>query len=564
MITDKNIFPKKQPVPVLPLLAALFFLFSCGENKPEHIAEDKLEDSEKQKMVTDDIRLLLEGNTNEGILKIDSMVLFPGEELVALYEKNEFTPYWSENGKMNQQSTLMLSALDSAWYYGFDPEWYFQSAIIKQLSSAEKDENFVTKSKSLATADILLTNAYMMHAVHLAKGFIDTSGMMRKAWKVDSVKIDFHQCITTEEKDFLKILYSFQPANIEYRQLQFALSKFVRTNELWKDEFEIPESKKDSVGYWTMAKEVLLKMKYLDTATVKVDSMVTKAYVKFQELHAIDPDAKAGRHSRSSLSKSNYERFLQAALALEKWRWKKLTAELFFRVNIPSYELIITRNDSILRKHRVITGAPDTKTPEFSAKIKWITLHPYWHLPHSISSTEFLWAAQRDSTYVRRNGYNVFNIDKSQATTSEINWKKYSQNYFPFKVRQNGGYGNSLGLIVFHFPNKYDVYMHDTPTKYLFKRSVRAFSHGCMRLENPFSLGEFVMKNDRPKDTINADTLKNWALRGYEQRLVLKKQIPINVDYITTTADSAGNIFFHLDIYGRDEKYMELLKAMDR
>lgn len=561
MITDKKITNKNQPVSVIPLLAALFFLFSCSSD-PAHIAEEELDNGEKQKMVSDGISSLLDEGLQDDILKIDSLVLFSGKDLISLYEKNEFQPFWSNNGEWNRNSALMLSALDSAWYYGFDPDWYFQYYITSTIETAEKDENFVTKSKSLATADILLTNSYMLHSVHLAKGFIDTSGMMRKAWKVDSVKIDFEAGINASEEDFLKTLYSFQPANIEYRQLQSALSKFVRNNELWKDKFEIPESKKDSVGYWSVAKEILLKMNYLDTATVKIDSMVTKAYLRFQELHAIDPDAKAGRHSRASLAKSNYDRFLQAALALEKWRWKKIPAELLFRVNIPSYELVITRNDSILRKHRVITGAPDTKTPELTAKIKWITLHPYWHLPHSISSTEFLWSAQKDTSYAKRNGYQVFDRSNTAVNIADVNWKKLSRDYFPYKVRQNGGYGNSLGLIVFHFPNKYDVYMHDTPGKYLFKRSVRAFSHGCMRLENPFSLGEFVMKIDRPNETITADTLKKWALRGYEQRLTLKKQIPINVDYITTTADSAGNIFFHLDIYGRDEKYMELLKAM--
>jgi len=563
LITDKKIIYLNQPVSVYPLLAALFFLLSCSSD-PTHIAEEDLDNGEKQKMVSDDISKLLDEGLQEDILKIDSLVLFSGKELITLYGKNEFQPLWSKDGELNKQSALMLSALDSAWYYGFDPGWYFNDYITSTLESAEKDENFVTKSKSLATADILLTNSYMLHSVHLAKGFIDTSGMMRKAWKIDSVKIDFYPEITTDENEFLKTLYSHQPSNIEYRQLQSALSKFVRNNELWKDKFEIPESKKDSAGYWSAAKEILIKMNYLDTGTVKVDSLVTKAYIRFQELHAIDPDAKAGKHSRAGLAKSNYERFLQAALALEKWRWKKIPAELLFRVNIPSYELVITRNDSILRKHRIITGAPDTKTPEFTAKIKWITLHPYWHLPHSISSTEFLWSAQKDTTYAKRNGYQVFDRSNNPVKTSDVDWKKHSKNNFPYKVRQNGGYGNSLGLIVFHFPNKYDVYMHDTPGKYLFKRSVRAFSHGCMRLENPFSLGEFVMKTDRPNDTITADTLKNWALRGYEQRLNLKKQIPINVDYITTTADSAGNIFFHLDIYGRDEKYMEFLRAMSR
>ena len=101
--------------------------------------------------------------------------------------------------------------------------------------------------------------------------------------------------------------------------------------------------------------------------------------------------------------------------------------------------------------------------------------------------------------------------------------------------------------------------MHDTPSKYFFKKSTRAFSHGCMRLNEPFKIAEILMKNEKPKDTITADTLKKWALRGYEQRINLKKQVPVEVDYISVSGNSAGKIIFHLDIYKRDEKYIPLI-----
>jgi murein L,D-transpeptidase YcbB/YkuD len=114
---------------------------------------------------------------------------------------------------------------------------------------------------------------------------------------------------------------------------------------------------------------------------------------------------------------------------------------------------------------------------------------------------------------------------------------------------------------VFWFPNKYDVYLHDTPMKPLFKRDVRPFSHGCMRLQDPFRLGELVWEQQWPKDTVTADTLRNWALKAEsEVRYGLKKYIPIEVDYITSTADSLGNIFFHYDVYGRDEKYFAIIR----
>jgi L,D-transpeptidase YcbB len=559
LITDKSANLKKRFAQLAWLTAIFIFTSSCSNRRStEFVAEASLSVEEKLKMQQESLKEIF----SEGDVIIDSIPV-ESSYLSEFYAARDNALFWSNEVDTNHKGSCMIHILDSAWSYGLNPEWYHLSKIRSLIDSARKDDNYVSKAKFLAKSDILLSNAYFTFFTDLSAGFIDTASMDIR-WKKDSLNFDLRKYLEeSTDENFVERIYAYQPKHGEYVLLQKALSKYWRSTELWDDHYEIGDYKKDTVAFWNGAKAVFIRMKLLDTLTVQNDSLVREAMKKFQVLHAIDVDGKLGRQSFISLKKSNYDRFLQAALAMEKLRWKKRTKDFQFYVNIPAYRLTLIRNDSALVYFRVVVGTPEHKTPEFSAKLRYISLHPYWHLPHSIASKEFLPAAKRDTNYANKNSYKVFDLKNNRVPLSEVNWSKLGTDYFPYRVRQEGGYGNSLGLIVFYFPNKYDVYMHDTPAKYLFSRSVRAFSHGCMRVQEPFKVGEWVMKNDRPRDTINADTLKRMALMGYEQRLNLKKTIPIEVDYITTTADSSGQIYFHLDIYGRDEKYLEVIRRRE-
>jgi murein L,D-transpeptidase YcbB/YkuD len=540
--------------------AALLFLFlRCGNSEPGFVAEDSLTDQEKEQMLHDELRGLFSAGNDA--LYIDSMLCLSTAELRRFYEAREFRPFWVDLHAANDLGKNMLGFLDSAWAYGFDPDWFFYGAMRARLDSASNTENYVLQSKYLAQADVLLSNAFFLQTVFIAEGFIDTASM-GVALKRDSIPLDLVKYLqeTTSENLTARIT-AYEPDFIEYRLMRKALSRWSAASSKWKDEFSIPESKKDSVGFWTEAKKVLLKMELLDTATVKVDSLVVNALKNLQAAHKLDIDGKPGKQSKWVLETSNYERFLMAALAMEKWRWKNRTMDFQFHINIPSYELHVLRNDSIIYLARVVTGLPDHQTPELRASVRYFTLHPFWNVPHSISTEEILPFVKRDTNYMHKHHYRIFDLKKNPVSIGSVNWKRLSKDYFPYRIRQDGGTWNSLGLIVFWFPNKYDVYLHDTPMKPLFKRDVRPFSHGCMRLQDPFRLGELVWEQQWPKDTVTADTLRNWALKAEsEVRYGLKKYIPIEVDYITSTADSLGNIFFHYDVYGRDEKYFAIIR----
>lgn len=533
--------------------ALLIVLSSCGST--EKIDEKTLSNQERSEIISREIKSLLIGKS--GSFDLENETIITTEYLNKLYSGGQ--PKWYDGNDVSKNGKLFLHLLSNAHYYGLDTTFYHTELIRKTLKKAESEKDFAIKSKQLAIVDILISDGIFLFATHVSKGFLNPE-KAEVVWKKDSLKTDLVKLVIDNngeklKKDILKL----QPRYFEYKDLMIGLKNYLDSNKtLSEEKVEFASIKKDSATCGKQVRSRLIHLKYLSEKDKDIDSMAVKALIKYQEDHSLDNDGKIGSNTLQSLSESEMDKFRRACLAIEKWRWKNRDNEFQFRLNIPEYELTIIRNDSIIHRERAVTGTVVTQTPELKAKIKWITLHPYWHLPYSISSTEFLYSAQRDTAYIKKAGYQVFK-GTERVNTKDVNWKNVSKNNFPYRIRQNGGYGNSLGLIVFHFPNKYDVYMHDTPSKNLFKRSTRAFSHGCMRLNEPFKIGEIVMKNEKPKDTITADTLKKWALRGYEQRINLKIQVPVEVDYISVSGNSVGKIIFHLDIYKRDEKFLPFI-----
>src|SRR5690606_15611907 len=184
-----------------------------------------------------------------------------------------------------------------------------------------------------------------------------------------------------------------------------------------------------------------------------------KALIKFQELNGLKGDCKIGNYTRDALNTSNYERFLMAVMTLERWKIFELNGESnYIFVNVPGYELTYYKNNKATVKHRVVVGAPDTHTPSFSAKLKYLNINPQWHVPYSISSKEILPYLKRDSAYLSSRGYKLYNNDHELVDENSVDWTSVSQNSFNYKIVQNSGSYNSLGILAFMFPNEHAVF----------------------------------------------------------------------------------------------------------
>jgi len=223
-------------------------------------------------------------------------------------------------------------------------------------------------------------------------------------------------------------------------------------------------------------------------------------------------------------------------------------------VNIPEFRLAILRDGREEYTTRVVVGTTKNQTPIFSDTIRHIVVNPYWNVPSSIIRGEIAPAVLRNPGYI--DSQNMDLLYNGQAVSPwQVDWTQVSATNFPFRVRQRPGAGNALGQIKFLFPNKHDVYLHDTPSKSLFSRSYRAFSHGCIRVQNPMEFAEALTANE---PAISRASLE--AMFGPKERWVNpERQIPVHLAYFTLRVGDDGSLRAFGDVYGHNEK---LIAAM--
>ncbi len=514
------------------LILTLFVtLAGCGSNNDVLTAEEiKVSELIKAKF------------EQQGTLAFGSDTLLASTETLKFYKDQNYNPIWTSLTELTPNGDTLFDLIANAYDYGLIPEMFHFSHIKKMRDS------------SLLDAEMLLTNAYFLMATHLQFGCVDSANHTY-VWKKDSLSYAMEdELITIREKGNLKnTLLGHQPTFWDYQQLQKGLAAFLDSFALDTAHFVIPAFKEDSATCYAVTNQALIAHDFLDTSTFKNDSVFLERLRYFQLVNGLKDDAIVGKWTSRALAKSNKERFMQGALALEKWRWKKPYPERYIRVNIPEYALYFVDSSQLKRKHRVVVGAYGTQTPEFHASMRRMVTYPFWHVPYSISSTEILHKAKTDSAYFINRGYKIFK-EGTQVDPKSVDWTAIKQNNFPYKVRQDGGGSNSLGKIKFLFPNIHSIYIHDTPSKRLFANDIRAYSHGCVRVHEPFELAKALVLADQHR--IVPDTLDSLIARRTQRVIELEKPFEVYLEYITATGDSSGAIRFYPDVYGRDEKYL--------
>lgn len=240
---------------------------------------------------------------------------------------------------------------------------------------------------------------------------------------------------------------------------------------------------------------------------------------------------------------------------LERWRTElKELGDRYVWINIPAYQLTVMESGRNVLEARVIVGKTSTPTPALESFIRSISLYPYWNVPRKIAVEELLPSIQRDTSYLRRNNFDVLDKSGLVRNPETIAWKKFNEHNFPFALRQREGTMNSLGIIKFVFENPYAVFLHDTNAKGLFQTKYRALSHGCIRLENPLALARYLVPEAGRIDKL---------IQGKKQfTIVLNRSIPIYIRYLTCEyRDNALNCYD--DVYGLDKPMIKLLYPSD-
>jgi murein L,D-transpeptidase YcbB/YkuD len=278
----------------------------------------------------------------------------------------------------------------------------------------------------------------------------------------------------------------------------------------------------------------------------------------YQSRLNLEPDGVAGRMTLAQLARGPAARVEQLKVNLERWRW--LPADLgtrHLRVNIADFRLEAWNAGQVERVHRVVVGTGYRQTPSFSARMRYVVLNPWWEVPRRLATQDKLPLFQRDPEAFDRGGYALLDPQGQAVDASQVDFSQLSRHRFPFRLRQQPGPSNALGQVKLIFPNKHDVYLHDTPTRGLFARVRRSFSSGCIRVDDVLGLTEWVLAAVGGVDRARLDAL---IASGAEMRVDLAEPLPVHLLYLTVVDNGEGGVRFIDDLYGRDARVLEALE----
>jgi murein L,D-transpeptidase YcbB/YkuD len=274
----------------------------------------------------------------------------------------------------------------------------------------------------------------------------------------------------------------------------------------------------------------------------------------------LDIDGVVGPATLSALNVPTAARVSQIEVNMERWRWlpEDLGRRYVF-VNIANFELDVVEDKREVITMRAIVGRDYRRTPVFSDRMTYLVLSPFWNVPPSLAAQDILPQVRKDPNYLAQKGMRVFEgwgSDTKEIDPLSVDWSSITGKNLRYRFRQDPGPSNSLGRVKFMFPNKFNVYLHDTPSRDLFQKTARAFSSGCIRIENPIELSEYLLQGDPRWDQ---SAILAAIDRRIEQTVNLPEPIPVHLLYWTAWVDAAGIANFREDIYGRDKLVAEAL-----
>ena len=357
------------------------------------------------------------------------------------------------------------------------------------------------------------------------------------------------------------------PKAYHYKALQKVLEQYLNIRETggWEQVMIFRKLKpgKKAKGVYALRERLRATGDYVacdeSNEDNRYDKCLQKAVKQFQARNGLKEDAVVGGVTLKELNKSVDERITTIRLNLDRLKWlNDRASKRHVIINIPDFQLYFEEDGKLIQTMKVITGTPRHPTPIFSDTVETIVLNPYWNVPKSIIQKEMIPKLMRNPNAMARQGIEIragWGKDAQKVSGGSVNWSQYRYSkIMPYRFAQVPGYRNALGKVKFLFPNKFSVYMHDTPTKHLFKKNRRAFSHGCIRLQKPRELlRTFSTFND------NVDFDKSQKiLKGKKNSYIkLQERVPVDVVYLTAWVDYDGKLQFRNDVYKYDEMQLK-------
>jgi murein L,D-transpeptidase YcbB/YkuD len=461
-------------------------------------------------------------------------------KILSFYNQRNYQFAWFFPDGMAEFVPTFLNLQNDYIHYAADSSLY-NHALIVAVDSLSKLKRINPKDSLVIKTELQLTNQFLNYA-SLAYSGNTKLNMQDLDWFIPRKKLDAVSFLDSLVKNKGKNLASYEPVNRQYNLLKKYLLQYhqIRKEDSWP---QLVSSKKlkrgSSDSLVTALKYRLVLLGDLDQtdSSAIFDSSLVSAVKSFQKRVGLKVTGETGPSFFKELNISPIERIHQILINMERIRWMPATPTTdYLLVNIPEFMLHVYEKGQLSFEMNVVVGSEANSTVIFSGTVNQVVFSPYWNVPMSIFKKEVLPGIKRNPNYLAKHN---------------MEWNGSS-------VRQKPGRANSLGLVKFLFPNSYNIYLHDTPSKRLFGESQRAFSHGCIRLSEPRELAEFLLRKD---STWTEEKINKAMHAGKEKYVRLRgtNEVPVYIGYFTAWVDAKGKLNFRKDVYGHDKKMAKRL-----
>ena len=491
-------------------------------------------------------------------------------DLPLFYARRKFQPAWATDASLHNADSL-VAGIHAARRDGLQTEDYHLAKIELLLDALDRDRflGLPPDPDLLVDLDLLLTDAFLVLGSHLLGGRVNPE-TLHAGWLAYNPKADLAGILEAAlaAGQIEAALDRLRPSHTGYADLKAALQQYrdIETRGGW---LSLPENlllHEDDVGDHIARLRQRLSVSgdfgpQESQEEDRYDKNLKEAVRRFQVRHGLPSTGRIDKQTLNELNVPVASRIQQIELNLERWRWipHELGAR-YLLVNAADYRLTVVENGQPIWDMRVVVGRDYRSTPVFSADLQYLEINPYWNVPQKIAVEDILPKVKQNPEYLIRKHFKVFEDWRAGATEIDpltVDWSTVTKRNFRFKLRKEPGPSNDLGRIKFIMPNRFAVFLHDTPNRKLFAKNYRSYSSGCIRLEKPFELAEYLLKDD-PKWTYQNIL---GAVDSEQNRIVrLKKAVPVHLLYWTAWVDPDGVVNFRKDIYKRDPRLEEALK----